>query len=447
MLEPGSVLAGKFRVERMLGRGGMGTVVAATHLQLETVFALKFIKPELASRPGLIDRFLREAKASAQLRGDHICRVFDVSTIDGIPYLVMELLEGTDLAKLLAKEGMLTAARACNYVLQACAGVAVAHAAGIVHRDIKPGNLFVTNGPGGVDAIKVLDFGLAKVSLGDDDEQTHAGKHLLGSPAYMAPEQIRTPHEVDPRTDVWALGVVLYELITGKHPFVGKNLSQLVEQIETAPAPELFGVPPELDQTIRRCLAKEPARRFRDVGELAKAVAPIGATAARTLPSVISHVLDTSRVITPETDKPTGVATVVDKPVAVDSEPPTDPRPTPSAATTLDAATGVVANKSRWRSPRVLWLAGGAGAVAATVAIVVAVQRGQPPPASAAPPPEPVAMPVTPPPPPAPPDAAPVEVLPDAAVENVAPPPAPVKKPPKRHPTKPKDDELRKSRI
>jgi serine/threonine protein kinase len=445
VLEPGSVLAGKYRVERLLGRGGMGTVVAATHMQLETVFALKFIKPELAIRPGLIDRFLREAKASAQLRGEHICRVFDVSTIDGIPYLVMELLEGTDLAKLIAKEGMLTAPRACNYVLQACAGVAVAHAAGIVHRDIKPGNLFVMNGAGGVDAIKVLDFGLAKVSLGEDDEQTLVGKHLLGSPAYMAPEQIRTPHEADPRTDVWALGVVLYELITGKHPFVGKNLKELVEQIELAPAPELLGVPPELDQTVRRCLAKEPGRRFRDVGELAKAIAPLGATETRTLASVISHVLDTGRVTAPATDKPTGVATVLDSPIVNDTEPLTDPGPpAASVATTLDAATGVVATKSRWRSPRVLWLAGGAGAVTATVAIVVAVQRGQPPAASAAPPPEPVnVLPAATPPPPAPPDAAPVEVPPDAAIETAPPP----KKPPKRHPTKPKDDEFRKSRI
>ncbi len=449
VLEPGTVLAGKYRVDRVLGRGGMGTVIAATHLQLETPFAIKFIKPELAKRPGLIDRFMREAKASAQLRGEHVVRVFDVSTADGIPYLVMELLEGTDLAKVISKEGMLLAQRACNYVLQTCAGVAVAHAAGIVHRDVKPGNLFVTPGAGGVELVKVLDFGLAKVSIGDDELAVNRGKNLVGSPAYMAPEQIRTPHEVDTRTDIWALGVVLYELCTGKHPFVGKNLVELTEKIELAPTPPLPGMPPGLEAIVQRCLAKEPNRRYQNVGELAKAVAPLAATATRTLPSVISHVLDTGRV-TPQmiadAQQPPGQPTVVERPIAADDS----PSEANTIATTLQAASGVIQTRP-WRPPRMLWLAGGmAAGLAAVIATYLAVHRSAPrseepvarPAAAVTPAPAPVAAQpaVAPPAPPAPVDAAP-------AITEDTTPTAPKKPAKPAHPTKRTNHDLLKSRL
>ena len=144
MLKPGTVLADKYRIERVLGKGGMGTVLAASHLQLGTQVALKFLHEDMTKHPRIVERFLREARASAQLRGEHICRVSDVGTFEGAPYIVMELLDGIDLAKLLAREGRLPVARACGYVLQACAGVAEAHGAGIVHRDLKPANLMLT---------------------------------------------------------------------------------------------------------------------------------------------------------------------------------------------------------------------------------------------------------------------------------------------------------------
>ncbi len=440
VLEPGTVLAEKFRVERVLGRGGMGTVVAATHLQLGTQVALKFIKPEIAARPGLKERFLREARASAQLRGEHVCRVFDVGTIDGAPYLVMELLEGVDLAKTLRLTGELPLGIACNYVLQTCAGLAVAHAAGIVHRDLKPGNLMVTRGLGGHDTIKVLDFGLAKVSEGEDDELTMA-KNVIGSPAYMSPEQVLASHDVDARTDIWSIGVVLYELLTGKHPFVGDNLRDLITKINEQPAPHLPFDHPELDGIIRKCLAKEPARRYRDVGELAKVLGPLGSTPVRTLPSVIAHVLETGKV----SRVPNGPPTVVDRPLDATPEPTVELSDAAhaSVATTLQQASGVVAPQKR-ASNRLVWLAVPAVLAVGIVAFVIAKTRPVETAAPAGDMTKVVAPPL---------DAAIVEVAPpDAAVEVVAPPDAaaveappavapPIGKPPKKRPVKkpPKD--------
>lgn len=218
----GQVLAGKYRVERVLGRGGMGCVLEATHVHLQQRVALKFMLAAHATAPNLVQRFLREARAAARLRGEHVARVVDVGRLeDGAPYIVMEFLDGSDLRKVL-KSGPLSIGDALTYMMQACEGVAEAHAAGVVHRDLKPHNLFITQTPQGRPCLKVLDFGLAKLQ-NDDPARVEEGlteaSSVLGSPRYMAPEQLRASGNIDARTDVWALGVSLYQCLTGHTPF------------------------------------------------------------------------------------------------------------------------------------------------------------------------------------------------------------------------------------
>ncbi|HEV7557208.1 MAG TPA: serine/threonine-protein kinase, partial [Kofleriaceae bacterium] len=220
MFAEGTLVAGKYRIDRILGRGGMGIVASAAHVHLHNKVALKFLEPSFVADAKVVERFVREARAVAGLRGEHVCRVTDVGALDnGTPFIVMELLEGTDLARLL-KTGPVPVQRACSYVLQACVGVAEAHALDIVHRDLKPANLFLTHRPDGTPLVKVLDFGIAKAPTtnGDDFSLTQTAG-VLGSPGYMSPEQLRSSHDVDRRTDIWSLGVILYELVSGHPPF------------------------------------------------------------------------------------------------------------------------------------------------------------------------------------------------------------------------------------
>ena len=290
------IAAGKYRVDRVIGRGGMGLVVGATHLQLRQQVALKFLLPELADNDELVERFVREARASAQLRGEHVCRVADVGTADnGAPYIVMELLAGQDLASLLQANGPLPVAQVADYMLQMCVGVAEAHALGIVHRDLKPGNLFLTRRPDGAPLIKVLDFGIAKPQR----DQTHdltATSTVLGTPSYMSPEQLRSSRDVDARSDVWSIGVILYELVSGRRPFTGASFADLALRIATDPAPPLGGrIPPGFEAIIRRCLAKDPAQRYRDVAELAQALVVYAGPAGREMASAVWRLLHVAR--------------------------------------------------------------------------------------------------------------------------------------------------------
>jgi serine/threonine-protein kinase len=289
----GDVLAGKYRVDKILGIGGMGMVVAATHLELDQRVALKFMLPNAAESPETSARFLREAKAAGRLNSDHVCRMVDLGRLDsGAPYIVMEYLQGENLAALLRRHGPLRVEDAVDYILQAVEGLAEAHAHGIVHRDLKPDNLFIHRRNDGGTVLKVLDFGISKISL--HGVATRTGD-IMGSPAYMAPEQMESTRSVDQRADVWSLGVVLYQLVTGRAPFHGETLPLLCMHVvndDPEPVSTIRGdLPDGFEAVVMRCLQKDPDQRCPDVGELARALAPFGPTNASTSASRIQIVL------------------------------------------------------------------------------------------------------------------------------------------------------------
>lgn len=277
----GDILAGKYRVEKILGMGGMGVVVAATHLDLRELRAIKLIRPD-AECDQSVERFLREARTVVRLRSEHVAEVHDVGRLEsGAPYIVMELLEGQDLSTILKTRGSLPIEEAILYVAQACHALAEAHAVGIVHRDLKPGNLFLTHRSNGSACIKVLDFGISKDTKPEkiDLEMTGA-KDLIGSPLYMSPEQMRSARKVDPRADVWALGAILYKLLTGLAPFQAPTVPEIFaltlgKQVRP-PSSLRPEIPGELDAIILRCLDKQAQNRFPTAAELGSALVPFG---------------------------------------------------------------------------------------------------------------------------------------------------------------------------
>src|SRR5215470_8643468 len=290
----GEVLAGKYRVERVLGVGGMGVVVAARHLQLDQSVALKFLLPEAIANAEASSRFLREARNAVRLKSEHVARVIDVGTLEtGAPYIVMEYLEGCDLGGLLAQHRALAIPVAVDYVLQACDAIAEAHSLGIVHRDLKPQNLFVTRGHDGSALIKVLDFGISKSSVAGDLVATRT-QAVMGSPAYMSPEQMRSTKLVDARTDIWALGVILYQLVLGHVPWDAETFTELCFKVAMDPLPPFpagSALPPGFEDVVRRCLEKELHRRFPDVYHLAVALHPYAPPQAQLLVERIGRVL------------------------------------------------------------------------------------------------------------------------------------------------------------
>jgi serine/threonine-protein kinase len=214
---PGDVIAGKYRIEAVLGAGGMGVVFLARHALLGGPVALKFLSRDFVGNPQAVSRFHREAQAAARLKSEHVVRVFDVGVHEsGSPYIVMEQLDGGDLQRLLRNEGRLSVEHAVDLALQACSALAEAHRAGIVHRDLKPSNLFCVPRADGRFTLKIVDFGISK--LASADESVTVTGNFIGSPAYMSPEQMDAPNRVDERADLWSLGVVLYECVTGKLP-------------------------------------------------------------------------------------------------------------------------------------------------------------------------------------------------------------------------------------
>lgn len=252
----------------------MGVIVEATHLQLGTVVAVKILRPDYADKAEVAERFLREARAAAQLRGEHICRVHDYGSMDdGTPFMVMELLEGCDLGTWVDQEGALAPALVANYIVQVCTAIAEPHARGMVHRDLKPTNLFLEQRDDHAPFIKILDFGIAKFD--SVDSKLTSTSSVVGSPSYMAPEQLRSNTVIDARTDIWALGVVMYELLTENQPFVGESMTDLALAITMEPPlPFATQVPDGLADIVLRCLEKDPARRYQNVAELAQALAP-----------------------------------------------------------------------------------------------------------------------------------------------------------------------------
>ncbi len=291
VVSPGEVVSGKFRVERIIGIGGMGVVVEATHLQLDERVALKFLQRSAMAMPEVVSRFAQEARAAVRLKSAHVARVIDVGTReDGVPYIVMEHLQGSDLGRVLAERGALPVAEAVEYVVQACEAVSEAHARGIIHRDLKPENLFLVQHEDGWQAVKVLDFGISKAALtgsaADPILASHRTTTLLGSPYYMSPEQLRATHEVDARADVWSLGATLFELLAATTAFDdSKQFTELVAEILEQPHRRLLDyrkdVSPELQEVVDRCLAKDRGARYQSAAELAMALLPFAPRRAR----------------------------------------------------------------------------------------------------------------------------------------------------------------------
>ncbi|MBK9261952.1 MAG: protein kinase [Polyangiaceae bacterium] len=282
-LKVGNIIAGKYRVERILGQGAMGMVVAAMHIDLHERRAIKFMLPTALGDNDGVERFLREARACAKLKSKHVAAVYDVGRLEtGAPYIVMEYLEGTDLKDVLQVQRVLPVPQAVDYMLQALEAVGEAHQAGIVHRDLKPANMYLASGVGGVPCIKILDFGIAKLApspaFGPEIQEMTTTAMIMGSPLYMSPEQMRSSRHVDARSDIWALGVVLFRMVTGTTPFHAPTPPELFAMVlkDAAPRPSSLNpqIPPGFEAIILKCLDKDPNQRWSSAAELADALRP-----------------------------------------------------------------------------------------------------------------------------------------------------------------------------
>ncbi len=301
---PGKILAGKYRIERTLGEGAMGFVLQATHLGLDEAVAIKLMRPEVQNMEGALGRFAKEAKIAARIRSEHVAKVLDVGELEPFgPYIVMEYLEGNTLAevldaRLLDGRGPLQPDRVIEYVLQACEALAAAHAIDVIHRDVKPDNLFVTR-HGGLETLKLLDFGISKAALTGPvlggAVATSTVSFVMGTPLYMSPEQLRSSPDIDARTDVWSIGAVMFELLSGAPPFHGASIPEICAAILDAPPAALpASIPARLRAIVLGCLEKEPAARFQTVAELAAALVPLAPHEARAYASRSSCILRAS---------------------------------------------------------------------------------------------------------------------------------------------------------
>jgi hypothetical protein len=291
----GELFDGRYRVGRVIGQGGMAYILSAIHVELDLLVAIKLLRPEGRECPDVVARFRREGRAAARIRSEHAARVIDVGSGAYGPFLVMEYLRGRDLEKVLRDEGPLPVERAVDYVLQACEAIAEAHAAGVVHRDLKPSNLFLARASDGSSCVKVLDFGISKLATdageegeGEEDRDAYARAPtvaretdptlFMGSPPYVSPEQAKSPRDVDGRTDIWALGATLHELLAGEPPFGLGAGPAILMRAATRRAPLLStlrsDVPPGLEAAVRRCLKVDPRDRWGTVAEFAAAIAP-----------------------------------------------------------------------------------------------------------------------------------------------------------------------------
>jgi eukaryotic-like serine/threonine-protein kinase len=293
MIQLGTLIDSKYRVEAQMGEGGMGFVVSARHEQLGTRVAIKFLHGHAAAIPEFVTRFQREARAASTISSRHVTRVLDVGTAPGFgPYMVMEYLVGRDLGAELSARGKLPCDEALDYVLQACEGLAHAHRARILHRDLKPANLFLTEEEG-KKTIKLLDFGISKSLDPDTNSQLTATSAMLGTALYMAPEQLRRKKDVDERVDIWALGVILYELLSGEVPFMGDSLPEIITLIlEGQRAPlAATDIPRGVHEAVNTCLNVDRDLRYRTVTDLAAALAPFASASTREASKRISLIV------------------------------------------------------------------------------------------------------------------------------------------------------------
>ncbi|APR86460.1 Serine/threonine-protein kinase pkn3 [Minicystis rosea] len=353
----GDVLASKYKVEHVLGVGGMGVVVAAKHLTLGERVAIKFLLPHALERPDVVARFIREGQASARLKSEHITRVHDVGTLaTGAPFLVMEYLDGKDLGAILEAQGPLAVERAIDFVLQSCEALAEAHVAGVIHRDLKPSNLFVIKRVDGSPSIKIIDFGISKLqpTSGDGMEgEMTATAVMMGSPLYMAPEQMASARGVDARADIWSLGVILHTLLTGSPPFLAPTVMGIYEQIVQGAPPIRrlrADVPEGVEAAILKCLQRDRNERFENVGALAEALAPFGPPDARAAAERTKRIVAAHRGSVPP---PVAAA-----PVAASHAPPPSATPTKAgepAAQPLAQTTKRSAPSARTAPPALPW--------------------------------------------------------------------------------------------
>jgi serine/threonine-protein kinase len=270
----GEIFVDKYRVDRILGHGGMGVVAMCTHLALNEHVAIKMLRKDVLDDADAVERFMREAQAAVKLKSEYVARVIDVGrSSSNVPYMVMEYLDGEDLGQLLEDRRTLGVPWAVEITMQCCEALAEAHSLGIVHRDVKPTNLFVTWRPDGSAIIKVLDFGISKALSGTSMVLTQT-QSLLGTPAYMSPEQMRSARMVDARTDLWSLGTVLYEMLEGRRPFEAESFSEMCVKVAVDPPGAMTQTPPGLQQIVLRCLEKAPEQRYASMAELARDLVP-----------------------------------------------------------------------------------------------------------------------------------------------------------------------------
>jgi serine/threonine-protein kinase len=302
-LSVGELVGGKYRITSILGEGGMGIVFAAKHVDLHCDVAIKVIRQELNQQPELIARLMLEARAAAQIRSEHVCRVLDVARLDaGTPYVVMEYLDGKNLASVLDAKGRLPERLAVDYLLQACEAVAEAHRAGVVHRDLKPENLFLAEFPDGRRAIKVLDFGISKATgawVKPVARTLTNPSSAMGSPHYMAPEQMTAARDVDARADIWALGTILHQLVTGHLAFDGDSLPAVCAAVlQSDPIPVRQYLPElsvGLEEAIQYCLIKNREQRLATVADLARLISTFGSPQAVQSAARIYRLLDEAK--------------------------------------------------------------------------------------------------------------------------------------------------------